>query len=69
MPHPNTATTPDLSNEAGHETIDQMSPRYGVVVRDIFSDAGWTPAEPVRARDWHDCGGGSGVQSSETSFD
>lgn len=42
---------------------------YGVAVRDIFSDAAWTPAEPVRARDWHDIGGGAHVQSTETSFD
>ena len=68
MPYQNHATTPGLSNQAGHETIDQMAPRYGVAVRDIFSDAGWTPAEPVRARDWHDCGSGDCVQS-ETTFD
>lgn len=50
------------------EVIDQQSHHYGTVVRDIFNDADWTPAEPVRARDWHDCGADR-VQSSETTFD
>ena len=68
MPYPNTESQPGLESRPGHETIDQSSSRYGVAVRDIFSDAAWTPAEPVRARDWHDCGGGDCVQS-ETTFD
>lgn len=54
------------------QVVGQWSPRdarYGVAVRDIFSDAGWTPAEPVRARDWHDVGNGARVQSTETTFD
>ncbi len=68
MPYPNNAPTPGLEAHPGHETIDQSSARYGVAVRDMFSDAGWTPAELVRARDWHDCGGADCVQS-ETTFD
>ena len=68
MAHPNQATSPDMAHRAGHETIDQSSPRYGVAVRDIFSDASWSPAEPVRARDWHDFGSGAALQS-ETTFD
>ena len=54
------------------QVVGQWPPgdgRYGVAVRDIFSDAGWTPAEPVRARDWHDNGSGARVQSTETTFD
>lgn len=43
--------------------------RFGVAVRDMFSDAAWTPVEPVRARDWRDNGPGTAVLSSETSFD
>lgn len=61
----------DDASVAGH-LVEQPSPRdgrYGVAVRDMFSDGGWTPAEPVRARDWRDNGTGSGVQSSETTFD
>lgn len=57
--------------QAGH-FVDQASSRdgrYGVAVRDMFSDAGWTPVEPVRARDWRDNGTGSAVLSSETTFD
>lgn len=42
---------------------------YGVAVKDIFSDADWAPAEPVRARDWHDIGSGPRIESSETNFD
>ena len=66
MPYP-TAATPDSDTQAA-AVIDQQSHRYGVAVRDIFSDASWAPAEPVRARDWHDCGDGTCVQS-ETTFD
>lgn len=66
MPYP-TPANPDHDAQAA-TFIDQRQPHYGVVVRDIFSDAGWTPAEPVRARDWHDCGAGTCVQS-ETTFD
>ena len=68
MPYQNNASHPGLESRHGHETVDQTSPRYGVAVRDIFSDAGWAPAELVRARDWHDCGGADCVQS-ETTFD
>ena len=68
MPYQNNASHPGLESQHGHEIVDQSSPRYGVVVRDIFSDAGWAPAELVRARDWHDCGGADCVQS-ETTFD
>lgn len=66
MPYPTTAI-PDDDAQAS-VAIDQQPSRYGVAVRDIFSDAGWSPAEPVRARDWHDCGAGTCVQS-ETTFD
>lgn len=67
MPYPNVALPdPDVHTDAA--VIDQ-APRYGVAVRDIFNDARWTPVEPVRARDWHDCGAGPFVQSSETTFD
>ena len=68
MPYP-THARPDDSPSAG-QVVDQWSPqegRYGVAVRDIFSDAGWTPAEPVRARDWRDTG--EDARWSETSFD
>lgn len=57
--------------QAGH-FVEQGSPRavgFGVAVRDMFSDAGWTPVEPVRARGWRDNGTGSAVLSSETTFD
>lgn len=69
MPYP-TTTVDDEAVHAGH-VADQRAPRgpYGVAVRDIFSDAGWAPAEPVRARDWHDTGSGARVQWSETTFD
>lgn len=56
----------------GGQLVDQTSSpdgHYGVAVRDMFSDAGWTPAEPVRARDWRDNGTGLAVPSSETTFD
>lgn len=49
--------------------IDTAGPQYGVAVRDIFSDARWTPAEPVRVRGWHDSGDGTAASSSETDFD
>lgn len=68
MPYPN-AAIPDIDTRADAAVIDQSAPRYGVAVRDIFSDAGWTPVEPVRARDWHDCRAGACIQSSETTFD
>lgn len=71
MPHPTYAARSDAGHAAGHETVDQLSPRhaaYGVAVRDIFSGEGWSPAEPVRARDWHDIGEGTAV-STETAFD
>jgi hypothetical protein len=55
------------------ELVDQPSVHEGhhgvAVVRDIFSDARWTPVEPVRARDWHDNGAGAAILSSETTFD
>lgn len=57
--------------EAGR-FVGEASPRdgrYGVAVRDMFSDAAWTPAEPVRARGWRDSGTGAVVQSSATTFD
>ncbi|HET8818182.1 MAG TPA: hypothetical protein VFM73_01390 [Xanthomonadaceae bacterium] len=68
MPYPTNA--PDDDAVTGH-VVGQWSPRghYGVAVRDIFSNADWTPAEPVRARDWHDIGTGVLVQSTETTFD
>ena len=66
--HP-TYTTQRDTTDADHEVVDQLSPRYGVAARDIFSDGGWTPVEMVRARDWHDIGTGTVVQASETTFD
>ena len=73
MPYPTNAIDDDVlqAAPAGH-VIDQADPnggRYGVAVRDIFSDATWTPAEPVRARDWKDHGSGARVQATETTFD
>lgn len=73
MPYPTHATDDDAP-QAGYagQMVEQADPqggRYGVAVRDIFSDATWTPAEPVRARDWHDNGSGATVQSTETTFD
>lgn len=66
MPH-STAHSPGPDAQAA-TVVDHQPHHYGTVVRDIFNDAGWTPAEPVRARDWHDCGAGHCVQS-ETAFD
>ena len=74
MPYPTHAI--DDQAEAG-QLVDQPmahegqvhEARYGVVVRDIFSDGGWTQAEPVRARDWRDNGWDARVQWSETSLD
>lgn len=65
-----TRTTPgshDHGPDGGGATVDQDA-RYGVAVRDMFSDASWSPVEPVRARDWRDTGEGSPV-ASETEFD
>lgn len=70
MPYPTNAIDEDAI--LAGEVVGQWSSRdgrYGVAVRDIFSDAGWTPAEPVRARDWHDHASGSRVESTETTFD
>lgn len=69
MPYPTHAF--DAPADAG-QPVDQPTPhegRYGVAVRDIFSDGGWTPAEPVRARDWHDIGADARVRWAETTFD
>ena len=73
---PYTTHALDDPADAG-QLVDQPLPhegqahggRYGVVVRDIFSDGGWTQAEPVRARDWHDNGSDARLQWSETSLD
>lgn len=75
MPYPMHAFDDDaLQGQAtvAGQLVEQPSPRdgrYGVVVRDMFSDAAWTAAEPVRARDWRDTGSGSALRSSETTFD
>ena len=66
--------SPDaIDDDARHgQVVGQWSPHdghYGVAVRDIFSDAGWTPAEPVRARDWRDIGSVARIQATETTFD
>ena len=68
MPYRMHETGPAAAN-ASHAVVDTGSQPYGVAVRDIFSDARWTPAEPVRARDWHDTDGGGAAPSSETTLD
>lgn len=65
MPYQTRDALPAADAGQGQVVVDQLAPRYGVAVRDIFSDARWTPAEPVRVRDWHD----TAAQSSETDFD
>lgn len=62
-------TTPGLhDHDHGDAAAVDQDARYGVAVRDMFSDASWSPVEPVRARDWRDTGEGSPV-ASETEFD
>ena len=59
--------TPDAT--PAHAVIDTAGQQYGVAVRDIFSDARWSQAEPVRARDWRDTAAGDAAASCETDFD
>lgn len=58
-----------IDDQPGSAVGDASGQPYGVAVRDIFSDARWVPAEPVRVRGWHDSGEGSAVLASETDFD
>ena len=67
MPYRLQATT--IDDQPGSAVGDASGQPYGVAVRDIFSDARWSPAEPVRARGWRDTAAGDAAPASETDLD